>query len=366
MKILYGVQGTGNGHITRARAMVSAFRNHPDTQVDFLFSGRERNKYFDMEPFGQWQSYGGLTFLHKSGKVAPFATLKHNSISRLLCDIRNLDVSQYDLIITDFEPITAWAGKWAQKTVIGVGHQYAFHHAIPKKGDNWLAEAIMRHFATVNLGIGLHWHHFGAPILPPIADTPPQTNGVIENKILVYLGFEDPAKVQAMLEPISGYQFTYYGEFEAAKAEGNIQYRPLSREGFKQDLATANGVICNAGFELASEALDLGKKLLVKPLYGQMEQLSNAEALAQLGLGKVMNTLSTDAVQEWLENQPNVTMHYPNVAGAIVNWIHQGVWTEESLTDLASELWGEVRTNHGEDFAQLQRLEEFKLKAFGS
>ena len=39
MKILYGVQGTGNGHIARARAMSHAFKEH-DVEVDFLFSGR--------------------------------------------------------------------------------------------------------------------------------------------------------------------------------------------------------------------------------------------------------------------------------------------------------------------------------------
>ena len=48
MKILYGVQGTGNGHIARARAMSEAFKAH-EVQVDFLFSGREPDKYFSME-----------------------------------------------------------------------------------------------------------------------------------------------------------------------------------------------------------------------------------------------------------------------------------------------------------------------------
>ena len=37
MKILYGVQGTGQGHISRARAMADAFRNL-DVEIDWLFS----------------------------------------------------------------------------------------------------------------------------------------------------------------------------------------------------------------------------------------------------------------------------------------------------------------------------------------
>jgi UDP:flavonoid glycosyltransferase YjiC (YdhE family) len=39
MKILYGVQGTGNGHITRARAM-AAEMHAAGVEVDFVFSGR--------------------------------------------------------------------------------------------------------------------------------------------------------------------------------------------------------------------------------------------------------------------------------------------------------------------------------------
>ncbi len=45
MKILYGVQGTGNGHIARARAMSKAFESH-DVQVDFLFLDEHRRNTF--------------------------------------------------------------------------------------------------------------------------------------------------------------------------------------------------------------------------------------------------------------------------------------------------------------------------------
>jgi uncharacterized protein (TIGR00661 family) len=51
------------------------------------------------------------------------------------------------------------------------------------------------------------------------------------------------------------------------------------------------GVISNAGFELASECLQLGKKILAKPLHVQMEQISNATALKQLGYGQTMTDI---------------------------------------------------------------------------
>ena len=49
MKLLYGVQGTGNGHIARARIMAAALAKRSDVEVDFVFTGREPDKYFDMD-----------------------------------------------------------------------------------------------------------------------------------------------------------------------------------------------------------------------------------------------------------------------------------------------------------------------------
>ena len=353
MKILYGVQGTGNGHITRARAMAEAFaKKSEQVQVDYLFSGRAPEKYFDMAPFGEFRALSGLSFKHKDGKIDLLNTLTSNNAPRLISDILSLDVTGYDVILTDFEPITAWAGKRRGKFVIGVGHQFAFHHPVPLAGDSAMTRMIMRRFAPVNLGIGLHWHHFNSPILPPIADAGSASSN-IKNKVLVYLGFEDPKKVIAMLEPVTSHEFFYYGEFDEPKSLGHIHLRPLSRDGFKRDLADTNAVLCNAGFELASEALEAGKKLLVKPLYGQMEQLSNALALESLGLGMVMEHLNSNTVANWLENQPNVQIHYPNVAEGIVDWLLAGDWSESSRQTLADSLWANTHTDDLPNFGEL-------------
>ena len=68
MKILYGVQATGNGHITRARAMNKHLKEQ-GAEVEYLFSGRAREDFFDMEEFGEWQCKEGLTFVHEAGEV---------------------------------------------------------------------------------------------------------------------------------------------------------------------------------------------------------------------------------------------------------------------------------------------------------
>lgn len=111
MRILYGVQGTGNGHITRARAMAPALAA-AGLEVDYLFSGREPEQFFDMEPFGDYQWRRGVTMVVEAGRAKSLKTLRQLKPLNFLREVRNLDVSGYDLVLTDFEPLTAWAGKY--------------------------------------------------------------------------------------------------------------------------------------------------------------------------------------------------------------------------------------------------------------
>ena len=93
-----------------------------------------------------------------------------------------------------------------------------------------------------------------------------------------------------------------------------------------------SGVITNAGFELASEALHLGKRLLVKPLAWQMEQSSNALAIDLLKLGMTMRKLDSNIVSQFLRSDPQAPMGYPDVAAMIAEWIGRGNW--EYMDDL--------------------------------
>ncbi len=357
MKILYGVQATGNGHITRARAMNKAFKDK-QLDVDFLFSGRARPNMFDMEEFGGFKCYQGLTFVTHSGSVMPYASFKKSNLRQLYRDISDLDLSEYDLIITDFEPICAWAGRAQHKKTIAIGHQYAFEHDIPKADDSLMARLFMQYFAPAEIKLGLHWHHFNQLILPPIAQTHTEALETIDNKIVVYLGFESPEDIMRLIAPFKHYNFYVYGDFSKSIIDSTRELRhinlcPLSREGFKKDLASSNGVISNAGFELSSEAIHLGKKILVKPLTGQMEQRSNAKALEQLGLGLSMQSLDQTILAHWLSNFEGKRIIYPDVAAAIVDWIISGHTScpEKSAQVLSASLWNKVESTTIKNFA---------------
>lgn len=336
MKILYGIQGTGNGHISRGRMMASCFNRH-DADVTYLFSGRPPEKYFDMEIFGDFTRYRGITFCSKSGKIDYAATLNKLGMPDFIRDVIKLDLEAYDLVISDFEPITAWAAKLRGKKIIGLGHQYAFGPATPKSGYSPLATFIMRYFAPADIRIGLHWSAYDKNILPPIIDTSLIRNPAETPFILVYLPFEHQATVTQLLNRFPDIQFIQYSSELEDGQQDNVALRKTCLAHFKQDLRSARAVLSNSGFTLLSESIHLGLPLLVKPVKGQFEQQSNALALSQLGYGKITHELNYNVLKSWLKNLNDNTAHpFPDVAEAITRWILSG---KHDIDLLSSELW---------------------------
>lgn len=339
MKILYGVQGTGNGHITRARS-IAVEMEQAGIDVDFIFTGRSRDKLFNMEPFGDYRWYRGLTFATKKGKILRFKTVLGNNLFQFVRDIISLNLDPYDLVITDFEPVTAWAAYIRRKRSIGIGHQYAFKYDIPVSNSDPISRLIMKLFAPAQLSLGFHWHHFNKPILPPVIEPVNHKVPRIPNKILVYLAFNETDDVVKWLSPMTHYEFYIYCQTDRLQDKNHIHLRPFSRDGFLNDLASCSGVITNAGFELLSEAMQAGKKLLVIPLKGQMEQTSNALALKQLGYGDAIEDFNQKHLGEWLEKPSPSPILFPNVAKAIVQWIKSGMSEDE--TQLSTKLWEQI------------------------
>lgn len=326
MKIFYGVQATGNGHITRARALAPKLKG-AGAEVTYLFSGRPWEQLFDMEVFGDYEWRAGLTFATRAGRIQYLRTAATNRPWAFVRDVRSLDLGAYDLVISDFEPVTAWAARLQGIPSIGIGHQYAFRYEIPKAKADLLGEQTLRWFAPVAVGLGVHWHPFHEFILPPIIEAAPPIETVQADKIIVYLPFEDVNRVIHVLKRFRSHQFYVYSPTSPDRPHeksDHVHVRQLSRTGFRHDFADAAGVICNAGFELASEALQTGKKLLVKPLHGQIEQLSNALALELLQLGQVMQTLDVATIATWLEHSRAIRVDYPDVAQAVADWLTSG------------------------------------------
>ncbi|WP_394192868.1 MJ1255/VC2487 family glycosyltransferase [Pseudoalteromonas atlantica] len=341
MRILYGIQGTGNGHITRARVMAKAF-SEMGVDVDYVFSGRAEQNYFDMEEFSDYRRFHGLSFSTQNGKINSYETVKNAKLCKLVHDIKQLDVSGYDFVFNDFEPVSAWAAKRQGVPVIGMSHQAAFlSPKVPMTGNALLHRSLIRYYAPANIHLGVHWQPFADNIIPPFIASHWHDNPVsIDNKVLVYLPFEELASVIDYLKDFPDKEFYCYHPDAENSSQGHIHLRKPSRSGFLNDLANTSGVIANAGFELSSEALKLGKKLLLKPLAGQFEQDANAHTLLTMNAAHVMRYLNPCALDEWIVSKAHKQINFPSDPEPLVNWLVDKQWG--NTEKLHQSLWKSV------------------------
>ena len=338
MKILFGVQGTGNGHISRSRELVRKLKEEGH-DLHVVISGRKEEDLREIEVFAPYTVLKGLTLATRHGRMNYVDTMLQLDLFRLTTDVLTLDTSGVDLVITDFEPVTSMAARMKGLVSMGFGHQYAFPFQIPVARGNFFEKYTLLNFAPARYNAGLHWHHFGQPIFPPvIPETLYRAARPAEDsrKILVYLPFEEVEDVDEFLRPYDAYRFFIYGKVTEDRDEGHLSFRSYSREGFLRDLMECGGVVCNAGFELPGEALHLGKKLLLRPLDGQIEQESNALAMVELEYGMAMHSLDQEVLKEWLETPGGKPLNYSRTVDYIAEWIASGRWDDlRTFTDAA-------------------------------
>ena len=103
MRILYAIQGTGNGHVSRAREVIPHLQKHGS--VDVLLSGTQNEVGLEQEIKYRMSGMGFV--FGKSGGIDICATWRGMHTRQLISDIKILPVESYDLVISDYEPISA-------------------------------------------------------------------------------------------------------------------------------------------------------------------------------------------------------------------------------------------------------------------
>lgn len=306
MKILYSIQATGNGHIARATELLPFFKQY--AQVDVFLSGSNNSLAFDLPV--KYRSKGLSLFYGNRGNLNYGKMLKAFAPLRVLREAKDLPVERYDLIINDFESITALACKLKNVPFIHFGHQASFvstNTPRPKKRDR-LGEWILQHYAASEHNIGLHFRQYNANILSPvlkqsIINAHPTDKG----HITVYLSHYSDEVVMKELFKIKDLHFHLFSKKQTiTKRIGNITLLPVSNEAFTLSMISASGVITGAGFETPAEVLYLGKKLLCLPILGQYEQHCNAAALEQFNvtiIKKITDRFSFQ-VKMWINGLP--------------------------------------------------------------
>ncbi len=320
MKILFAIQGTGNGHLSRARDIYPELAKYGE--VDVLISGIQADVQV---PFPvKYKMYGMSFIFGKKGGVDIIETAKKLKLFKLINDIRTFPIEEYDLVVNDFEPISAWACKLKRKPCIGLSHQSAVLHKYapqPEKSD-WKGELVLKHYAPVTDYYGFHFRAYDKNIFTPVirqeirALTP--TN---DGHYTVYLPSYDD---DTLVKHLSYFEEVQWQVFSKHNKEPfsfkNLHIQPIENNAFIRSMASSTGVLCGAGFEGPAEAMYLGKKLMVVPMQEQYEQHCNAAGAATLGV-PVIKQLSRkyyEHIKWWLVAGEAIKVDFPDRTAEII------------------------------------------------
>ncbi len=323
MKILYAIQGTGNGHLSRARDIVPVLSQLGE--LDILVSGIQADVAF---PFPVKYRFRGMSFIFgKKGGVDVLATYRSSNIKQLLEEINSLPVEDYHLVINDFEPVSAWACYNKGVPCIGLSHQAAVMDKKapkPKRFDP-VGKITLKNYAPITHRYGFHFQRYAEGIFTPvIRQEIRQLNASDKGHYTVYLPAYADKRILKVLSQFPETRWVVFSKHgKEPRTEGNVSFQPINNEAFIGSLANARGVLCGAGFETPAEALYLGKKLMVIPMKGQYEQQCNAAALKQMGVPviKSLKKKYADVIAVWLADSSIVLADYPDETAQILRMV---------------------------------------------
>jgi uncharacterized protein (TIGR00661 family) len=320
MKILYAIQGTGNGHIARAEDIVPVLREYAD--VDLFVSGAQADMQLPFEV--KYKSKGLSFYFGKKGGVDVVKTIRKNKAMGTFREIRDFPVERYDLLINDFEPISAWAAKLKQVPSVALSHQASLlSEDVPRpRLYDPVGTWILANYAPATYKLGFHFKAFNDSIFTPVVRKR-VTSLRIDDKghYTVYLPAYDDKKILTVLSQIEGVEWHVFSKHSRIRYRvGDIRVYPVDNELFTSSMVNSAGVLCGAGFETPAEALFLGKRLMVIPMKRQYEQHCNAEVLRQMGIPVLpkLKKRFIKVIQHWMETPAAPPLHYPDVARAAV------------------------------------------------
>lgn len=320
MKILYAIQGTGNGHLSRAVDIIPELRKYGS--LDLFVSGAQAEVKL---PFPiKYKSKGLSFYFGKRGGIDFYKTFQRNSSRAVIKEINEFPAEQYDLIVNDFEPISAWAAKKKKIPCMGLGHQAAFLSAKsprPKIIDPF-GEWLLTHYAPLKQYVGFHFDSYDKQIFTPVIRSAirtmePQNHG----HYTVYLPAYDDKKLVALFLRLPKRTWHIFSKHVKKRYQvEHISVFPVGGNTFLKSIVGSEGVITGAGFETPAEVLHLNKKLLVVPMKHQYEQHCNAAALKKMGVPvlKKLKSKNLKKLKRWMDEATPLNISFPDITSGAV------------------------------------------------
>lgn len=329
--IFYSVMGEGRGHAARARAMVEHLRGNHRLVLYASFDALEflENAYGN-DPEVEVRPTQGLKFHYTEGKLDLSKTIRlglslwwnmPKTVNRLAVDIER---ERPDLVISDFEPTLARAGRQRGVPVLSLDHQHfmvAYDLSALPRRLRWWAWAMG--WSIWMFGIGQQRTVISAFYQPPLkprwanaTQVGPLLRPAIRNRkpetgehLLSYLRRSSPEslldKLNDLGRPVKVYGLGGRDPFPRGPRQ-NLQFCSVDECAFVDDLVSCQGVIAAAGNQLLGESLYLGKPIFALPEKKHHEQCINATFLKEMGGGdwSHLGEATLAQLQEFIQKLP--------------------------------------------------------------
>ncbi len=317
-RIIYGVAGEGFGHSSRSHLIGQRLM---DAGHDVMFVGSAKSLLYLKQYFGERvKEIFGLSFAYQDGRIDKSETLKQNLIRLPEANRQNDELFRKhfepfrpDLVISDFEPFSAWWAWRKRVPFISIDHEHMLTLCkLEHRMENWFSRL------TASLVTECHYigavayviiNFFKAPLrMESVVLAPPVVRPIVmqqeakqgEHIVLYSTSSEGEQELRRTLAKFGQQKFLVYGFNKSAEYK-NCVFKKRSTESFLADLASARGVVASAGFSLLSECLYLKKKMLLIPVVGQYEQMINAHYIEKLGLGVSAEKLDDNVLGSFLD-----------------------------------------------------------------
>ncbi len=334
MRIAYGVMGYGRGHAMRTMSVLPALMKHHDITV---FTANDAYEVLSPKfpcvriPIFHYR-------YNKSGQLSTLKTVSENlsPMSDLLLHGKGMDAVErefrargIDLVISDSE---AWCHRAAQKLGIpriSFDHvgilAYCKPHFPPELWLTGMRDAIgYRSLMGIPERILISSFYPAQGKYPGVKLVGPMLRDIVKatkptrgDYLLAYFNKGEHQyrpnidRALRLLDiPVRVYGTPYRGQAE------NLDFRPLSNDGFVQDLAGCRAVLSTAGNQLIGEAIHFGKPILAVP-EDAFEQRLNAHMIERMGVGmqSTLGGLTPSDIDRFLANENSYRSHMREHAG---------------------------------------------------
>ena len=280
MKILYGINSEGLGHLNRSKIVIKELQKlgHEITTVS---SHKESDVFIDY-----------LKLKYRNGKIRKASVIWDWLCFPMRKNINKIPNHGFDLVITDYEPVTARYARKHKINLVSIDNQHRFSTIDKSLPLKFLIYNIALYLVN-KIFIGKTDDQIVTCFHPKegsydVLCEHEETKGG-DGSTLVYL------KDVFVLDFLRNYKDSKTPTYVYCKSlsienfgyhNSNVKFCPLG-DTFKRRLASCSRVVSNAGNQLIGECIKYNKPITCIPIMGQIEQEINAYYLKKFNLGGV-------------------------------------------------------------------------------